>query len=325
MNDTQKIYIRSCEVVFSACDANASSLTVVPIFVTRVAQGKLILKDLVHANKQVLFQMTGLAKDKQVTRDLVTVEIELGYDSIRSWGAEGNSNLLIDLAHYTPTDLSNLGGKELIMVGENLIEKIGEIDITNLADHGYLPADLTTLQDTLTKFSAEMNKPEEHIKTNDADIIFRDKKYHELVDFMKNKLDLAAKPFKKKNPYFFTLYRKCRKLHLQGHRKSSGGEGTGTPGEFDIKVPMLKILAIPFKLEEGKIYLFSNLGNGDLVYWTQATPDVPATVPAEKWKIVGGDEATQNSVELCYPDKVFLFVANESNTEDGEIAIDEVI
>ncbi len=325
MNDTQKIYIRSCEVVFSACDANAASLTVVPIFVTRVAQGKLILKDLLQANKKVLTKTTGLAKDKQVARNLVTVEIELGYDAVRSWGAEDRSNLVIDMAHYTPTDLSNMGGKELILVGENLVSAIGEIDIVNLADHGYLPADLTNLQDTLSKFTAEMNKPEEQIKITDADTIFRDKKYHELVDFMKNKLDLAAKPFKKKNPYFFTLYRKCRKLHMQGHRKSSDTEGGGTPGEFDIKIPALKIVPIPFKILEGKIYLFTNLGDGDLVYWTQATPDVPETIPDEKWNIIAGDEATRNSAELGYPDQVYLFVANESNAVDGEIAIDEII
>jgi hypothetical protein len=324
MNDIIKIYIRSCEVVFSACDANAASLTVVPIFVTRVAQGKLILKDLLNANKKVIIQMTGLAKDKKEARKAFTIELELGYDALRSWGAEGNSHLIQDMAHYTPSDLANLGGKELILVGENLVDKINEIGVDTLADHGFTPDDMTSLQDTLAKFTEEMDKPETAIKTHDADTVFRDKIYHELVDFMKNKLDLASKPFKKKNPYFFTLYRKCRKLHLQGHRKHEEGGG-GTPGEFDIKVPMTTIVPIPFQIVEGKIYLFSNLGDGDLVYWTQATPDAPATVPDEKWLIAAGDEATRNSAELGFPDKVYLFVANESNSVDGEIGIDEVV
>jgi hypothetical protein len=325
MNDTQKIYIRSCEAVFSACAANSGSLGVVPAFVIRVAQGKIILGELLTSNKKVLFKMTGLAKDKLVSRNQVNVEIELGYDAIRSWGAEGNSNLLIDLAHYTPSEISNLGGKELIEVGENLVDKIAEIDIAKLDDHGYKPDDLTDLTTALQKFKDEMGKPEDEIKKHDTDIIFRDKKYHELVDFMKNKLDLAAKPFKKKNIYFFTLYRKCRKLHLQGHRKHKEGDGGGNPGEFDIKVPMTKIIAIPFQLLEGKIYLFTDLGNNDLVYWTQATPDIPSKIPDEKWKIVAGDEATRNSAELGFPDKTYLFVANESNSEDGEIAIDEIV
>jgi hypothetical protein len=88
MNDIIKIYIRSCEVVFSASDANAASLTVVPIFVTRLAQGKLILKDLLDANKKVIIKMTGLAKDKGSSRNAYTVELELGYDALRILGPD---------------------------------------------------------------------------------------------------------------------------------------------------------------------------------------------------------------------------------------------
>ncbi len=141
---------------------------------------------------------------------------------------------------------------------------------------------------------------------------------------MKTMLDTAAKPFRKKDPAFFKLYKKCRKLHLQGHRKRKPGDN-GAPGEFDKIIPMLKIVPMGFQIEAGKIYLFSNLGNPDLKYWTQATPDAPTTIPAGFKLITGGDEATQSSVDLGFPDKTYLFVANESNTEDGEIGIDEVV
>ena len=137
-------------------------------------------------------------------------------------------------------------------------------------------------------------------------------------------LDTAAKPFRKKDAAFFKLYKKCRKLHLQGHRKRKPGD-SGAPGEFDKVIPMLKIVPMGFQIAAGKIYLLSNLGNPDLKYWTQATPDAPTTIPAGFKLITGGDEATQSSVDLGFPDKTYLFVANESNTEDGEIGIDEVV
>lgn len=325
MNDRQKISVRAIKVLFSVCDGNPLSMAKVPVLIVRRAAAQVLLDDFLKSDQHVIGKMTGIATDKQVLRDTVTVDIELGYDAINSYAIETKNNTLKEFSHYTPTALDKMTGEALVEVGKNLKLKINEITVGVLHDHGYDPVDLTDLDGNLTLFDKALNTPEQEIKEHKVEVDDRDKKFDLLTNYMKNEMDSAAKPLKKKDPYFYKLYRTCRKLHLQGHRKSSDSTDGGQTGEFDIVVPRTKIVAIPFQVAENKVYLFSDLGNCDLVYWTQATPDVPATVPAEKWKIVGGDEATRNSAELGFPTKVYLFVANESNEEDGEIAIDEVI
>jgi hypothetical protein len=325
MDDVKKIAIRAAQVTLSACDGNPTAIAKVPIMATRITVAKGLVSDVIDADQLAMIDMSGLADQKEATRELLTTEILFGYDVIGSLADETNDLVLKKMVHYPESALDEMGGADLLEVGQNLKAKVTELTVPVLVPHGYEVADETALTDTLIKFEKQINQPESEIKDHGLLIIDRNQKYHKMLTYFKNQLDSAAKPLRKKDPMFYILYKKCRKLHLQGHRGGSGSEGGGEPGEFDIKVPALKIVPIPFKILEGKIYLFANLGDGDLVYWTQATPDAPATVPAEKWKIVGGDEAVRNSIELGYPDKVFLFVANESNEVDGEIAIDEVI
>lgn len=321
MDDVKKIAIRSAQVTVSACDGNPTAIAKVPIMAGRVTTAKGLIIDVIKADQKVIINNTGIADLKEIIRDELTIEILFGYDAITSYANESNDPVLKQQAHYTQSDLDRMAGDRLLEVGNNLKNKIGELTVAVLAPHGFEAADETALADTLLKFENQLNKPEEAIKNHDILVIDRNEKFHKMQSYFKNELDSAAKPLRKKDPMFYKLYKKCRKLHLQGHHSGGGGEA----GEFEIQVPAMKIIPIPFKILEGKVYMFSNLGDGDLVYWTQATPEAPLTVPDIKWKIVSGEEAVRNSAELGYPGKVFLFVANESNSVDGKIGIDEVV
>jgi hypothetical protein len=321
MDDVKKIAIRSAQVTLSACDGNPSAIAKVPIFAARIVIAKTLVADVIAADQLVIVNITGIADQKDVTRDELTTEILFGYDVIGSLADETNDLVLKKEVHFTDSDLGRMSGDRLLEVGKNLKTKIGVLGIDTLEPHGYKTEDETALNDTLVKFETQLNKPEEAIKKHDILVVDRNEKYHKMLVYFKNQLDSAAKPLRKKDPLFYKLYKKCRKLHLQGHR----GGGEGEPGEFDIVVPKSEIVAIPFQVAENKVYMFTDLGNTDLVYWTQATPDVPAEIPEENWKITVGAEATHNSVELGFPDKIYLFVANESSEVDGEIGIDEVI
>ena len=325
MNDRQKIFVRSTKVCFSACDANDAIVSQNPIMVTRLAAGKALLEKFINADQRVIKIMGGLADHKQLVREKVTMDIELGYDTLRSVAIETNDAVLMKSSHYSPSDLDKMTGIALVEVGKNLETKLSEFSISDLEGHGYSNSDLTELHDNLALFDKALNTPESEIKAHKVDMDDRNQKFNALVVFMKEVMDASAKPFKKKDPYFYNLYRTCRKLHLQGHRKNKSNDENTTPGGFAVKVGMTKIVGIPFKLLENKVYLFSNLGDCNLVYFTQATPDIPTSVPDNNWKIVAGDEATRNSAELGYPDNVYLFVANTSNTQDGEIGIDEIL
>lgn len=325
MNDNQSIFTKSTNVVFSVCDLFPVSVAKVPIFQTRVGQAKILLKAFTDADLLVVMHTTGPAKTKQMRRDELTTEVVVGYAALKSLGQETNDPDLIEFAKYTKSDLDNMTGTSLVEAAKNLETKVDLLPIATLTEHGFDATDKADLTAKRAAFEVKLDQPEVEIKLHKAEVADRDEKYKKVQAFVKGQLDTAAKPFMKKDPYFFQLYKKCRKLHLQGHHNGGGSEEGGVPGEFDVKVPALKIVPIPFKIAENKVYLFGNLASCDLVYWTQATPDAPTTVPDVKWKLVGGDEATRNSAELGYPDKVFLFVANESNTEDGEIAIDEVV
>ena len=177
MNDRQKIFVRSTKVTFSACDANQASTALVPIMVTRIVIGKTLLDDFLNADLLVTPSITGIALDKQVSRETATVEIELGYDAITSLAIETQNNTLREFAHYTPSDLEKMTGEALLEAGKNLDTKIADLTVLALKDHGYLATDYTDLHDALTQFEADLNTPEFAIKTHGTEVITRDDKY----------------------------------------------------------------------------------------------------------------------------------------------------
>ena len=325
MNDRQRIAVRAGRVTFKACDDNPTSLLKAPVLGTRLATGKLLLKDFLDADQIVITHMTGTAKSKQESRDALSIEIEFGYDVLGSYAVEIKDSVLKDFAHYTPSDLDRMTGEELLEAGKNLAVKLAAIDETDLQPHGFEATDQADLQTSLTTFEDKLTAPETESKKHKAETADRDDKFEKFVRFMDEDMDTAAKPLRKKDPQFYRLYKICRKLHQQGHKKKPTDEGGGQNGEYVKKVPAGTIVAIDFKIVPGKVYLLSNTGEKDLKYFALDVPAVPAGIPNDAKVLMAGDEAVHTAEELGAPAKMFLFVANEDHSGDGEIAIDEVV
>jgi len=322
MTVIQRIFIRSIKVVFSVSDGNPTVVAMIPIYGTRVTAGKILMNDFLVADGLVIIDSTGIAMDKEVAREEFTLELEMGYGALVSLADETHDNELKTFANYTESDFNAMPGEQLVEVGKNLELKLATIlPASILTTHGFSPTDATDLHTKLLTFEASLHTPEVNIKNHKELVKDRDAKYKKLHDFVTGPLDSGAKMFKKKAPAFFSLYKICRKLHLQGHRSLMDGGDVNS-----VKVIGAgKIVLMDVIVEANKVYMCNNVGQTELKWWSQATRDIPTSIPADAKTFSAVSETTLNSAEIGFPDKMYFFIGNPSEEKDGEIAIDEAV
>jgi hypothetical protein len=224
MTKRQSIFVKSTEVTLDACDKNPDSVNLVPIMSARIAKAKLLLKDFMDLEQLVIDGVRGIREEKQATREKAETEIAFGYDALTSYAIEADDLVLLEMAHYSAWTLSKMDGLKLVEVGENAVEKINEVAAVDMAKQGFEASDLISLNESIERFNEWLYKPEVAIKIRKARVEERNKKFKLLVSFIKGPLDSAARPLKKKDVRFYTLYKACRKLHLQGSRKEKKSE-----------------------------------------------------------------------------------------------------
>ncbi|MEI8202307.1 MAG: hypothetical protein WCH34_04800 [Bacteroidota bacterium] len=324
MTDEQRIHTRAARVTFKAIENKPSVIVLVPIMGTRLNEGKALLQAFLTADQKVLANESGIAITKQVARDNLIVDVEFGYAVIYSYAIEIKDETLKESSYYTASSFNLMSGEELLNVGKNLKIKLAGFQLADLEPHGFTSGDSTELNVRLTAFEDLLVAPEKETKEHKILVADRDEKHSKMVAFMNDDLDAAARLLKKKDRDFYQLYKICRKLHLQGHRKRKKNEAGSVNDEYTKKVGPLKIEKIDFQIGANKTYLFSNIGDRNLKWWTQESSEAPLTIPLNAGVLTAGEEFVKTSVELEYSTKPHLFFANESNSEDGEVAIDEV-
>jgi predicted SprT family Zn-dependent metalloprotease len=219
MTDRQNIFVKSVDVTLDACDKNPDSVNLIPIMSVRIARTRQLLKDFFDLELLVMDGVRGIREDKQARREKAETEIGFGYNALESYAIEIKDIVLQEMAHYSAWTLSKMNGITLIEAGENLVEKLNGVDAADLANEGFEASDLVSLQDSINGFNEWLVKPEVAIKTRSARVEERNAKFKLLVAYVKGPLDTTGKLFKKRDPRFYSLYKICRKLHLQGSRK----------------------------------------------------------------------------------------------------------
>ncbi|MEI8202460.1 MAG: hypothetical protein WCH34_05580 [Bacteroidota bacterium] len=325
MNDGQRIHSRMFRVVQVACDANPGASTLVIKFGERIVIAKAKFNAFLTADQIALAIAGGAALNKENARISLVGEVELGYDCLESWAIDEGDEQKQKQWHYPPSAINKMNGEELVGAAKNLKIDINTVTVAALEDYGYEASDLTDLTNASTLFEGLLAIPESDVKLHSTEIVNRDKKFNEFMDYVNGPLDKSSKPFKKKDSEFFTLYNKCRKLHLQGHRKRTPTESGADVDEYRKMIPVMTIAKIDFMILADKIYLISNVGDANLKWWMQESADIPSTVPEDAADFPSGDEITKSSAELDCPPKAYLFFSNMNNAEVGEVAVSEVI
>ncbi len=324
MTDNQRIFSRMFRSVENVSGANPIVISLVPKYGERLDVAKAKFQVFLTADQKVMALQGGAALNKEAARVKLVGEVELGFDCLESWAIDQNDEKKEKQWHYPPSVINKMTGEELVGTAKNLKTDINTVTVAALADYGYEAQDLADLSDNLTAFEGLLIAPEADIKLHKAEVEDRDKKFSDVVDYVNGPLDKSAKPFKKKNNGFFTLYHICRKLHMQGHRKRTSTDSDADAGEYRKMIPLMTIVKIDFSFLASKVYLISNVGDADLKFWMSASEEIPAEIPSGAADLNSGDEIIKTSAELDCPPKMYMFFANQNNAEEGEVAVSEV-
>lgn len=296
----------------------------VPQMVTHVTtlNGKIVA---IKAQAQKTgISIQGLYVVKSQSKSKLVAITDVGSAAIRSLANANDDAEMKGKAKLKAYELEKLHKNDLITKSTELLALANTLS-AQLEDHGLVAADLTEWASLLNDFNTTAEKPRVEQEIHKADLAILKTMVADALRWMKETMDDTAIAFKRKNPAFFKLYTFAREKHHQGHRKNDAGEDVVNPGEFVLDVARGgAIVLVGFPILPNVTYLIENLKNTKLRFWTQATNEAPATIPAEAGVLEIEEDLEKLGSALGAPDKPYLFFANESVTEDGQVAINTV-
>jgi hypothetical protein len=265
-----------------------------------------------------LYVVKGSSKEKLVALTAT------GCAAIRSLANATDDEGMRIAAKWKAYQLDRLHKNDLVTKSEIFLAQATTLG-AQLIPHGFEAADLTEWDDTLTDYIAQAEDPGVKKEIHKADLAALKELVAGTLRWMTNVMDDTAMAYQRKNPEFYRLYKFGREKHHQGHRKNDAGEDVVNPGEYILDILRGGGMAMAgFPILPGVTYFIENLKNARLRFWTQASPDVPATIPSDSGILEIEEDLEKLGSVLGAPDKPYLFFANESATEDGQVSINSV-
>ena len=245
-----------------------------------------------------------------------------GFAAIRSLATELGDKNLKNSAKYKAYQIERLHKNDLITLSTNFLA-VATNNAAQLIAHGFEAADITEWQTLHTAFVGAAEAPAVKREVHKTDLSELKSMVSEALFWVRDTMDDTAFAFKRKAPSFFKLYTFAREKHHQGHRKrKSGGETITNPGEYILDILRgNKIMMAGFPILPDKTYLFENLKQANLRFWTQETSVAPAEIPEDAAILEIAEDLESKGTLLGAPGKPYLFFGNQALTEDGEVAI----
>ncbi|MEI8202665.1 MAG: hypothetical protein WCH34_06610 [Bacteroidota bacterium] len=268
----------------------------------------------------------GLYVVKSSSKESLILILEGGMAAINSHAYEIGDNELFASSKFKAYQLERLHKNDLITKSSIFLEIATNLGAAVLEPHGFDAADLTLWQNTHTAFENAAEAPSVGVETHKTDLSNLKKMVADDLRWLKVVVDTTAIGYKRKDPSFYKLYTFAREKHHQGHRHRKKGEEVITsPGEYVLDILKGgKIAIVGFPILVDKTYLVENTKEAALRYWNQASDVAPETVPESAAILAIGGELENTGIQLGAPAKPFMFFANESLTEDGQVAINIV-
>ncbi len=325
MNDKLNEDLNQMLVVDGVCGAYPSAIAKIPQMVLHKATLEGIIVNIKDKAQTTGTPLQGLYVVKSVSKTNIVLITEAGCAGIRSYADSINDlNLKISFK-YKAYQLDKLHKNDLITISTNALAKATTLGAA-LVPHGITATDLAEWDTSLTTFSTDAEVPAVHVEINKSNLAGLVTMVADGLRWMRNTMDDTALGFKRKDPDFFQLYTFAREKHHQAHHHRPVVEGEIiTPGEYYLDI--LRggtIMRVGFPILPGNTYLIENVKNCRLRFWTQATPDAPTEIPAEAGIMEIGEELEKMGAILGAPEKPYMFIGNESLTEDGGVAINIV-
>ena len=216
-------------IVYEWLEKNKVPLAVIPIIATHQIKLKDFIDKINKEAERQAKETTGATTTKDDLKDEVAELTAQGaaalagyFNEINDSESESNFEKITYSLVYKKRDT------QVATVVNPVIETL-DANIAALANHGFLPADLTSLKDNLTSYVGKIGSPrgitlDTSEATDTMGILFSD-----ATTFFKKNLDRAARQLQRKNAGVFNQYQSARIIISTGSRSATPKATQPTP------------------------------------------------------------------------------------------------
>jgi len=225
MKNSQENKLSMYFAVQKVCSDNNGVWNGLPAFVSAFSAFEDVIQGIQDQRVIQEKDTKGVTQDKGSAEDELIDQALKVSTSVHAYATEINDNTLREKINYSPSDLKIARDTILIDMCQLIHDEANNV-VTNLADYGVTPAELTDLQGKIDDYEAIVAGPRNAITDRSTATIELENLFITGDDILTNKLDKLITQFKQSDPEFTTQYANSRKII------DMGGAATGLKGKI---------------------------------------------------------------------------------------------
>lgn len=219
MTDKQENKRSMYIAVQNVCNENSDVWSAMPAFTTAFNEFETILAQIDAQSQIQKGSTTGITQNKQKEEDeMIQATVEIAA-AVYAYASKVGDNELRDKVNYSPSALGELRDTVLKDVCQSIHDEANNV-ITQLADYGKTPQDLTQLQSEIDDFTAIIAKPRTAIGTRATATTRLVELFSQADAILKNQIDKLMVTYQNSRAEFYNKYQNSRTIVDLGTRKN---------------------------------------------------------------------------------------------------------
>lgn len=228
MNSRNEARLGMYLAVSEYCRNNSSVITI-PAIQNKVDQFNTHLEQLMLTVKKHAEPITGIASDKEVARAKLAESTFVLCCTLQAFAKDAGDNTILDKVKYSYTRLNRLRDTELLPVAQHAHD-IAAAKISDLAQFGILPANLTAHANDIATYTLQLASPKtaRSVRTTFNEALT--KQFAEISELLDSELDKLVMTLMPTHPDFVNGYMATRRIDSN---PSYATQTTGTVTKAD--------------------------------------------------------------------------------------------